>query len=115
MAASGQIIRYENVRTLDFGSISGTYSGVGGSFQNPIRIIKIKNGTDADLYISFNGIDDMDALIAHSGDIVDYGANRSNPVEILDQSLGERVYVRSVSGNPTTGNVYVTAIYASTI
>ncbi len=50
-------IMYEELKTLAFGGISGTYAAVGSAFENPDRILKITNTTDANLLISFNGID----------------------------------------------------------
>lgn len=105
-------IRYEVLRSLAFGGISGTYAGVGASFANPVRILKITNTTDADLLISFDGINNRDIVAARSAWIHDYGSNKAETGGQLDQSMGERVYVKQVSA-PTSGSVYVTVIYAS--
>lgn len=110
MSSTSVRIRYENLRSLAFGSISGTYAGVGASFANPVRILKITNTTDALLTVSFDGINDKDVVAANSAWIHDYGSNKADTGGQLDQSLGERVYVK---GAPSSGSVYVTVIYAS--
>ena len=106
-------IRYEPLRSLAFGGISGSYAGVGTAFVNPVRILEIANNTDADLFISFDGIVDRDFIAAKTGKVLDYGTNRANTGGQLDQAMGDRVYVRQVSGAATGGAVYVTVIYAS--
>lgn len=113
MAATSQRIRFENLRSLGYASINGTYAGVGSSFANPVRMLKITNISDADLYISFDGVNDKDVVPAHSGQVYDYSSNREEPVGQLAQSVGERVYVKVVSTLPTIGGVFVTVIYAS--
>lgn len=110
MSSTSVKIRYENLRTLSFGGISGTYAGVGAAFANPVRILKITNTTDVTLTISFDGVNDKDVVASSSAWIHDYGTNRAEVGGQLDQAQGERVYVK---GAPTLGTVYVTVIYAS--
>jgi len=106
-------IRYEPLRTLAFGGISGTYAGVGIAFANPVRMLKITNTTDANLLISFDGVNDRDIIPAGTIEVLDYGSNSASPVGQLDQSVGDRVYVKQSGGAATSGSVYVTVIYAS--
>ena len=110
MSSTSVRIRYENLRTLAFGAISGTYAGVGAAFANPVRILKITNTTDGDLTISFDGVNDKDIVPASSSWIHDYGSNKAETGGQLDQAIGERVYVK---GTASLGSVYVTVIYAS--
>jgi hypothetical protein len=112
MALNGQKIRYENLRSLAFGSVLGTYVGVGGSFQHPVRILNIDNTTDQDMYISFDGINDKTILMARSGKIFDYATNKIEPIGQLEQDVGERVYVKTITVLPSDGGVFVTVIYA---
>lgn len=106
-------IRYEALRSLAFGGISGTYAGVGTAFANPVRMLKITNRTDADLLVSFDGVTDRDIIPANTIEVLDYGSNKADTGGQLDQSMGERVYVKQAGGAATTGSVYVTVIYAS--
>lgn len=106
-------IRYENLRSIAFGGISGVYAGVGAAFANPVRLLKITNVTDADIIISFDGVNDKDIVASNTAWIHDYGSNKADTGGALDQSQGERVYVRQASAAPTVGSVYVTVIYAA--
>lgn len=106
-------IRYEALRSLAFGGISGTYAGVGTAFADPVRILKITNLTDANLLISFDGVTDRDIIPANTIEVLDYGSNKADTGGQLDQSVGDRVYVKQASGAATSGSVYVTVIYAS--
>ena len=112
MPTNGIRIRYETLRSLGFASISGTYAAVGTAFANPVRILKITNTTDAALIISFDGVNNMDIVAAKSAWIHDYCSNKSINGGELDQSVGDRVWVKQVTA-PTVGTVYVTVIYAS--
>lgn len=110
---SSAIVRFEGLRSLAFGGISGTYAGVGAKFANPVRVLKITNLSDANLLISFNGVDDMDVVGANGFCLYDWGSNKANQAGYFDQSAGDRLYVKQESGAPTSGSVYVTVIYAS--
>jgi hypothetical protein len=106
-------IRYEPLRSLAFGGISGTYAAIGTTFANPVRILKITNLTDANLLISFDGVTDRDIIPANTIEVLDYGSNKADTGGQLDQSVGDRVYVKQSGGAATSGSVYVTVIYAS--
>lgn len=113
MSALGQRIRYEALRSLAYTSIGSSYTIVGTTFANPVRMLKIDNTTGVNLIISFNGSTDQSFIAANSGIILDYASNNELPVGKLDQAIGDGVYVKQESGSPAAGNVYVTVIYAS--
>lgn len=110
---SAQIVRFETLRSLAFGSISGTYAAVGTPLIHSARVIVIDNTTDADVFISFDGINNQIIIIAHSGKIIDFSSNRTEPVGVLELPSNTTVYVKQVSA-PSSGSVYVTSMYAST-
>ena len=113
MSVEGQIVRYDVLRSLAFGSISGTYTAIGTAFGYSVRCIKVKNSTDANMLISFDGINNHDVIFSFSGDVVDYASNRQANADKLEQPAGITIYVKQESSAPTMGNVYVTIIYAS--
>lgn len=113
MNEANVIVRYETLRSLAFGGISGAYAAVGSTWNNPARIIKVNNATDANLLISFDGITNHDVVLSNSAYVLDYSSNKNNPGGQLDQSYGTRMYVKQESAAPTLGNVYLTVIYAS--
>lgn len=114
MALAGQIARYDNLRLLDYSSITSSYVGVGSSFSHPVRQLHIDNFTDQNLLVSFNGVDDKTVVHSQATKIIDIGTNRIDPVGQLEQPIGDRVYVKREAFAPTFGVVYVTVIYAST-
>jgi len=116
MSLSSSIrIRYETLRSLAFGGISGAYAPVGTSFAHPVRILKVTNLTDANLLISFNGIDNMDVVAAQASYVYDYASNKNDMGGSLEQPQGDRLYVKQESTAATSGSVYVTIIYASQV
>ena|ERR1700685_870883 len=110
MSLRGQRIRYEPLRSLAFGDISGTYAAVGDPFGNAVRMIMIDNLTDANITISFDGINDHLIIASSSGRVLDYATNRVGPVDQLEQSEGTIVYVK---GDPSVGSIYVSVVYAA--
>lgn len=114
MGVLGQRIRYEALRSLGNASIGASYTIVGTAFANPVRMLKIDNGTDANLIISFNGSTDHTFIPANSGMVLDYASNSELPIGKLDQAIGDAVYVKQESAAATSGTLYVTVVYAST-
>jgi len=106
-------IRYEDLRSLGFVSITGSYATIGTAFDNPIRMLKVTNTTDVNILVSFNGINDKDIVAANSAYVYDYASNKSTQSGFAEQSAGERVYIKAESGLPTIGSVYITAIYVA--
>jgi hypothetical protein len=100
----------ENLRTLAFGSISGTFTGIGASFLNPIRQLYIVNTTDVLLTFSDDGVNAKFVIPAGSYILLDITSNKAEPGGNLSISQGSRIYVE---GAPTLGAVYLSAFYAS--
>lgn len=98
------------VQVVDFGDITGSFTAFGTPMPAPIRILKIQNTTDADLYISFDGITANDVVVASSGMVLDITTNKS-----IDQGMyiaQETIfYLASTGGSPTSGSVYLSAYY----
>lgn len=116
MASSNAVlIKYEELRSLAFGSISGAYAGVGSPFANPVRMICLDNLTDEDLVVSFNGTTNHTPVPARSGRVLDYCSNTSMQSGVAEQQVGTRVYVKAIGGAPTSGSFYVTVIYVDTV
>lgn len=114
-AVSAVRIRFENLRSLGFAGIGAAYAPVGTPFANPIRLLKVNNLTNANLLVSFNGIDDQDVVAANSAYVFDFGVNKSDMAGLLEQPAQTRFYVKSETSDPTMGTLYVTTIYASEV
>lgn len=101
----------EPLRTLAFGSISGTYAGIGSAFMNPIRVLILQNETDETLTFSWDGVTDNLVLPSTGQLILDVTANSSLPAGALYFGQGQRLYVM---GSPSTGSVYLSVFYGVT-
>ena len=114
---SSMRVRFEDVRELAFGSITTSYAAVGSAFSQPLRMLKIVNATNTPMYISYDGVNDKDWIAANSQFIYDYGTNKADQASVLEQTSGERVYVKYDDdfGAPTSGKVVVITIYASSV
>jgi len=113
MSTNAQRVKFENVRSLAYTSITTSLVAVGTPFDNPVRLICIDNFTDASLFVSFDGINDHTVVAAISGRVFDYATNRVGPEDRLEQPVNVQVFVRRQAGAPTNGSVYVTTMYAS--
>lgn len=100
----------EPIRTLAFGSISGTYAGIGTSFANASRLLIIQNFTEVTLTYSWDGVTDHLVLPTNGQIIIDVTANQTSTGGSLNFAIGTRIYVK---GSPTTGAVYVTTFYGA--
>lgn len=113
MSTNAQRVKFENLRSLAFGSISGTFAEVGPIFANPARLLKIDNSTDANVIISFDGVNNHVFIPAISSVLFDYASDRVGPEDRLEQPVGTPVYVKQESGAPTSGHIYVSLLFAA--
>jgi hypothetical protein len=103
--------RMEPIRSIAFGSISGTYMGIGTAVDNPILQFYIVNTTDANLMFSIDGVTDHFVIAASSFFLDDVSSNKGLGGGLY-LSEGTRLYVKEI-GTPTTGSVYFSAFYGS--
>jgi len=111
--ADSIIFRADEIRELAFGSISTTYTPIGGAFQNIMRQVLIQNFTDQILRFSFDPLgltpDHLD-VAPSSSIIIDVTANKtSEPGWFI--SRGTVLAVRDLGVSPTVGFVSVSAFY----
>ncbi len=106
----GVRVAFETLRSRAFGApIDGTLRLVGTNFTHPLRLLKIVNTTNALITISYDGINDHDILPTNGFLLYDFTSNRSNASASLTMANRGGVWV---SGTPTAGSVFVTALYA---
>jgi hypothetical protein len=111
---SARRIAFENLRQLAFGGIGVNYAIIGAPFSNPVRMLKVVNDTNTALRISYDGVNDQDYISANSAFIYDYGTNKSDYAESLEQPKMEAIYVKQDDITAAIiGKVSVTVIYAS--
>jgi len=98
----------ENLRSIAFGSISGTYAGIGTALSNPCRMLYIVNATDVLLTFSDDGVNDKFVIPAGSYLLLDITTNNTAVGGSYTISQGQRFYVK---GAPSSGTVYLSAFY----
>jgi len=99
------------VQSVAFGSISGTYVGIGNALAHPARMILLQNFTDAALMISIDGTNDYWPIQANSSQIFDFSSNQAlNSGAYIAQ--GTRYYVKEI-GTPGSGSIYLTYFYGA--
>lgn len=110
MASGGMRVVADTLRELAFGAIGAGFVAVGAVFTNPIRILSIKNDTDADMYFSYDGVTIHEYIPAQTGMVLDFTANSGATVYPL-MAAGTNVFVRQVAAAPTSGIVAVSAYH----
>lgn len=109
MAGFSKVVRFDEIRSLAFGSISGTYAKLGTANLHLGRILKILNNTDADIFISFDGTTDNDFIPSKAFCLYDLTANLFPGTEYVLER-GTQMWVKQ-STAPTSGSVYATIVY----
>lgn len=112
MASANLAVRLgaETLRTLAFGSISGTYAAVGTALLNPARQIIITNTTDVLLTFSFDGVNDHFVVPSSAQFIDDICSNMTEQSGALYLAQGTKLYVK---GAPGSGSVYFSVFYGA--
>ncbi len=103
------IVSVDELRSLAFGAIGATYLPLGIAFAHPMRIIKIINTTNTDMFISFDGTLDNDYVPAGSFILYDITTNQYNDAGWFFRT-GTQVYVKYNTA-PASGSVFLAAVY----
>ena len=103
---ASQVVQFEILRTLAFGSISGTYAAVGTPFANPVRLICFTNATDGDMFFSNDGTNNYLFIAAGSFKLFDLNTNRRTQDQWWTIQAGTQWYVKQSSA-PSKGAVYI--------
>ena len=115
MSSSNLAIRLtaEPLRTLAFGSISGTYAGIGTALANPSRIFWLQNLTDVSVLISLDGVNDHIYLVSGEVFILDNTSNKANVGGALSFAQGTRFYAKDDGSAPSSGQVTISTFYGT--
>lgn len=103
------------LRTLAFGSITGSYTAVGTPFAYQARIICFTNTTNQDVLFSMDGSTDQLIVPAGSFKLFDVTMNH-RPVNMDDFcfSIGTQWYVK-YAAVPGSGAIYIEVVYAQPV
>ena len=96
------------IRELAFGGISGTFAVIGTPLTVHARVIRFANSTNADIYISFDGINNNIRLAASSFILFDFATNRIQD-DGLFVSIGTQFWAKQVSA-PSSGTVWIEVV-----
>ena len=112
MSNSNQSLRLmpEALRTLAFGSISGTYAKLGTPLANAARVLYFFNTTDVLITFSLDGTTDHFIIPTDTGFVFDIASNKSDQSGILYIASNTQVYVK---GSPSSGSVYLTSFFGA--
>jgi hypothetical protein len=107
------IVRFDPIRTLAFGGISGSYAAIGTPLATNWRLFKITNNTDGDLLISADGTTDNLFVPKMSFTLYDLSTN-GQPASQTDDfvmQIGTQFYAKQ-STAPTAGALWIEGVYA---
>lgn len=102
-------MRADGLRSLAFGSISGTYANIGSPFAHPMRIMMAQNLTDSLCTFSFDGGNNDNFVLPAGGQLI---------IDVSSDEFQQNGFIISVNtqmavkGAPGSGGVYISAFYA---
>jgi len=103
-----QVVRVDALRSLPAGSISAVYAALGTPFAHQMRLVKLTNNTNGDLTFSFDAVTANLLIPAGAFTLFDLTTNHTSPDQTFVFQNGTQFYV---AGTPSTGTVYLEAIY----
>lgn len=104
--------KFDTLREVAFGAITANYARLGDRIDVNPRIVGLNNQTDADIYISFDGVKNNIRLSANSYKVFDITANKSkNDGFFLEKR--KSIFIKYVSDAATSGDFWVELIYGA--
>lgn len=94
------------LRSLAAASILAGYTAVGTAVDRPLRILRVVNGTNADVIISFNGV--TDHMVVLAGQVAQLNMTNNKVREdgfFIGQ--GTQFFVKRAVGAATTGSLFI--------
>jgi hypothetical protein len=110
MGAQSTVIKYYPIQTINSATFTGSYLPIGSPTIYPSRIFKIVNDSSVLVFISTDGVTNMDVLPPSTFVLYDVGTNKGLPTPEFDLPPTQ-FYASGVAG---TGSVYVVTLYANT-
>lgn len=106
LSSESLLVSNDALRTYDTSAGDNTWQEVGDAFTNPVRLIKFKNDSDVDIYISYDGSTTHDIILSGDREVEDLCSNKTNTNGWFRRK-GVQLYAKSASG---TGNFYITVL-----
>jgi hypothetical protein len=109
--AFGTRVMFNPVGVVAFGAITAVYTPFGPPLPGHARIMRFVNSTNADLYISSDGITANFRLAANSFLLIDFSTNRIQDDGLFVQK-GDQFYLEYVTA-PSSGAAWIEVITAA--
>lgn len=111
---SAKKVNFDTLRSLAYGSISGTYAALGSALTESARIICFTNKTQGDMIITTDSTNASGMIFVPAGTFKLYDLT-ANMVPGKDDNFvvaaGTQFYVKQ-STAPVSGAVYIEVVYA---
>lgn len=107
----GTRVGFEPIRESAFGAITGSFTALGVPTTEYVRLISLNNTTNADVYVSFDGVTNHLRLPATSFQLFDLSSNKIRD-DGLFIAVGTQIYVKYVSTLGSTGAFFVECMHA---
>jgi len=110
MTNNTQVVQIDTLRSIAFGSISGTYAAIGTAFTEPVRLICFTNTTDGDMFLSDDGVNNKMFIPKGAFKLFDLTSNKFSATSFWVLPIGTQFYVKQ-STAPTLGAVYIECLW----
>jgi len=110
--AYGRRVEFEAVREAAFGAIGAAYTALGTALIDNARIISFYNTTDAEVYISFDGVTNHIRLASGTFQVFDLTANKVRDDGYFVAN-GTVIFQSRVAGAPTSGALWAEVVIAA--
>lgn len=100
------------LRSVAFGSITGSYVAFGTPLGHQTRMLRFINDTDAAVFISTDGTNNMLYIPAGSFILYDVCTNREQAAPTFVFAVGTQFYIK-YSTAPSKSSVYLECIYGA--
>lgn len=105
-----QRVFFEPIKELAFGGISAVYAPLGAATTHEVRMFRIANDTEGDMYITTNLSQDEMFLSSGTFVLYDLQANKDDEDGKFVLKVGTQFYVKQ-STAPVSGSVRAECIY----
>jgi hypothetical protein len=108
MAQPSLVVRVDALRQMAYTAVTNSFTPLGAAYTHNVRILKIINNTDADMYFSFDGTTINDFIPGGGFSLYDFTTNGVGQLWVFE--LGTQVYVKYAAA-PSKGLITISAVY----
>jgi len=105
------VAKFDTIRSKGFAAITNSYTILGAQYDYPLRMFRIINDTDGNMFISVDGTTNQFYLPKGTFVLYDIAANSIGSIPFVVPAKTQ-FYVK-YSSAPSLGSVYVEGIYSN--